>query len=355
MKQIVSIMCEQSVGGTFIDWSIHFLSNQQRYFSWPQQQWTTLTSTPINELNAHGHVKNHPWGIEATNNFFNAVNLQPNSGLYSCYPVQLPFQLVAKKLNLDIQQFADKQVYDKILDYNNHETLELFDLCFDQSSNVVFLETKSQMLPLLSFFDRQIDLKFTELKKAANEQEMFEEQDSLWNTKSCNEWQKLGLINVWDQRERIALDIRPLGRLGIDCVAYSFANANFARPHYRIGVKDLWCRGEQTFINLMQYLQLPIDNTQWQKWQSIYKQWAFNQSKILGFIDNLDYILEAIVNNWYYRLDNLTFKQEVLIQHFLIYRYNLNIKTWQLDKFPNNTQDLHALLETNPHPTQLLY
>ena len=47
--------------------------------------------------------------------------------------------------------------------------------------------------------------------------------------------------------------------------------------------------------------------------------------------------------------------QEAIVQHILIYKYNLNLKNWQLKKFPDNTQDLHKLLETNIHPTKILY
>ena len=31
----------------------------------------------------------------------------------------------------------------------------------------------------------------------------------------------------------------------------------------------------------------------------------------------------------------------------IIYKHNLGLKTWQLEKFPANTQDLHTLLESN--------
>jgi hypothetical protein len=70
---------------------------------------------------------------------------------------------------------------------------------------------------------------------------------------------------------------------------------------------------------------------------------------LLQFEYNYKHIVESIVNNWSYPID-LTFDQEIVIQHCLIYHYGLNLKTWQLEKFPNNTQDLHKLLEPNIHP-----
>ena len=48
-------------------------------------------------------------------------------------------------------------------------------------------------------------------------------------------------------------------------------------------------------------------------------------------------VFDAIVHNWYYEIDNLTFEQEVIIQHCLIYQHGLNLKTRQLEKFPSNT------------------
>jgi hypothetical protein len=46
---------------------------------------------------------------------------------------------------------------------------------------------------------------------------------------------------------------------------------------------------------------------------------------------------------------NLDFYKEVIIQNALLYKQNLNLKNWQLEKFPANTQDLHKLLEPNIH------
>jgi hypothetical protein len=70
---------------------------------------------------------------------------------------------------------------------------------------------------------------------------------------------------------------------------------------------------------------------------------------LLEFCYNYKHIVDSVVNNWYYQID-LTFEQEVVIQHCLIYQHNLNLKTWELTKFPSNTQDLHKLLEPNIHP-----
>lgn len=69
------------------------------------------------------------------------------------------------------------------------------------------------------------------------------------------------------------------------------------------------------------------------------------------FSRNFDNIIDAIVNNRFmslsrYRLDLI---KEALIQSALITKYNLNLMCYGLDKFPDNTQDLHSLLEPNTH------
>ena len=66
----------------------------------------------------------------------------------------------------------------------------------------------------------------------------------------------------------------------------------------------------------------------------------------------------AIVDNFYYDIGEykLNIAQEAAIQHVMLYKYNLNFKIWQLEKFPNNTQDLHKLLEPNTfHKLDNLY
>ena len=45
---------------------------------------------------------------------------------------------------------------------------------------------------------------------------------------------------------------------------------------------------------------------------------------------------------------NLDIFQEAAIQRELLYKHNLNLKIWQLEKF-KNTKQLHNLLEPNIH------
>ena len=69
------------------------------------------------------------------------------------------------------------------------------------------------------------------------------------------------------------------------------------------------------------------------------------------FVAYFDKIINYIIEGYELNLDkfNLDLVQEAAIQHELIYKHNLNLKTWQLTKF-TNTRQLHNLLEPNIHP-----
>ena len=103
----------------------------------------------------------------------------------------------------------------------------------------------------------------------------------------------------------------------------------------------------------MKFLNIAIDVKVWDHWVDVYHNWQEMQLNILEFNINFDHIMNAIVNNWYYEIGDLTFEQEIIIQHCLIYQHGLNLKTWQLEKFPANAQDLHKLLEPNIHVLNL--
>jgi hypothetical protein len=165
---------------------------------------------------------------------------------------------------------------------------------------------------------------------------------------SIDTWNRLGLTDVWDVRERRALDLRLNHNEDITFVA------KLSFPHQWIYCQDLWSRGPDVVQKVMQFLDLAIVPERFDHWLLVYRKWQKIQMDAQEFDYNREHIVESIVNNWYYEID-LTFDQEVIIQHLLIYKHNLNLKTWQLTKFPNNTQELHKLLEPNSHPIADIY
>jgi hypothetical protein len=175
-----------------------------------------------------------------------------------------------------------------------------------------------------------------------------------FNTKDNIGWgDKFNNLPIWDQREFIALNIRPYDRTTLD---YD-QKINFSKPHFYLDSMDWWLNGEDKILEILSYLKLKLNTARYKKWIKVYRTWQKKQLKILNFCWNLDYICNSIVNNHYLDISsyNISMWEEAIIQHIMIYKYNLNFKSWQLDKFPSNTQDLHKLLEPNIHATDILY
>ena len=63
MNKLICCTSNRSVGCTFLDWSIHFLSGQNKFFNVDQRAWIDLAKNPLDTLNAHGHKKKSSWWI----------------------------------------------------------------------------------------------------------------------------------------------------------------------------------------------------------------------------------------------------------------------------------------------------
>jgi hypothetical protein len=95
---------------------------------------------------------------------------------------------------------------------------------------------------------------------------------------------------------------------------------------------------------------MPVDQNRFENWMSVYGVWKNNHTKRLNFVNNFEIIINNIINGVDMDLSRFEFDliQEAAIQHQIMYKHNLNFKTWQLEKFIN-TKQLHNLLEPNIH------
>jgi len=156
-------------------------------------------------------------------------------------------------------------------------------------------------------------------------------------------------FEIWDLREKLALDIRPFR------LPKLHTGLDLEKTHYQVNAEDLWFAGIDLIPNIINWLELPFDTERYHFWKDIYHDWQTIQFRSVKFIWQLNSIVSAIVNNHYYPLEQLNLMQEAIILHCLMYQYNLNIKNWQLTKFPNNTKELHSLLEPNQHILDITY
>jgi hypothetical protein len=148
---------------------------------------------------------------------------------------------------------------------------------------------------------------------------------------------------IWDQREILALNLQ------IDNYNLNDSMIDFSIPHFWINCEEFWHDGESVVRRCLEYIKEPLIETQLEPWRLVYQQWQQIQQQILKFCYELDHIVTATVKGWHYPLRPMTLLQEAIIQHRLIYQHNLNIRNWQLETFPDNTNKLHQLLEPNQH------
>lgn len=320
MKKIFCSISTNNVGCTFIDWSIHFLAGKDQYYSFEQKTWIPLVSNPLKKYNAYGHDRNHPVGLENVISTIQQATAIPNDGLYSVYPffITSPDQ-IAEKINVNVTH-DEKEFYNKSSKYMQDEFANIFEFCVNHA-DVIYIH-KAEAADWNIFDSIRADNGIPPPR----------------NIELCK------FDNIWDIREHISLDMRFEDKsINVE------DTTDFSKLHFRASASDLWYRGVELFQQIMMYLNLQIDPVRWKSWIPIYHEWAQKPLALTKFGDNFDDTIKCIVHGWYKELPEFTLWQEAAIQHALIYRHNLNIKTWQLEKFPNNTIELHKLLEPNTH------
>ena len=348
MNNIVCVTSPVSVGCSFIDWSIHFLSGNSKFYSVKNSAWIPVTDDPLTEINAHGHKKNHSSGHDTSWSYINQLSTLPKNELVSVYPFPLHADIVAQKIGIAGDLTPEK--LKQLKKYQEDDYANLINSFLDANINVVYVSLSKKNI-LYTRKDRALERLYFKDQIPKSFEEANEHIDQLFFADSANYWQQHKLTNIWDRRERLALCRRPFDTDRL----MEGLEFNRTKQYLEINAESMWYNGKNTIKKIMKFLNIDIDKTTWDHWINVYYKWQQIQLDALEFVINVEYIINAIVHNWYYEIDNLTFEQEVIIQHCLIYQHGLNLKTWQLEKFPSNTQDLHKLLESNIHPVPTIY
>ena len=351
MPNLVIVTSTKSVGCTFLDWSILFLSGQEYHYSCDVKQSVPVPNDPLcqtnNISNAHKHIKNHSSGLMSTSNKI-AELLTNGAALETLYPTMLHLDRAISAAGFDLKDFCfDDKNLGIIKEIIKNDYASIIDHCIKQGLPTIIV--KSDPTPRGYYWNtRSLDRKLLAEEPAESIDDLSAEFQDTYFNQSQRAWKDLGLTNVWDQRERMALDLRPFDR-------DDFISFGTKDPHLHINCQDLWNLAPEVLRDCFDYLQLKINQDRWHQWSQVARRWQDMQHRNLRFYHSLDHIVDSIINNWYFPLPNLELWQEATIQHCLIYQHDLNLKTWQLTKFPDNTQKLHCLLEPNIHKVPKIY
>tara|TARA_R110000803_G_scaffold19570_1_gene51141 strand:+ start:572 stop:1552 length:981 start_codon:yes stop_codon:yes gene_type:complete len=322
MDKILIVHLTNALGLHFFDWSLNFLSGN-----------ASVTPNPLEEKTAHSHklkkvITVNDLTLHQSDNLkILILQTMINIGDWNIlFPVDLSTHEGREELNefkfdyyVKIIKSAKEQGFRIILvDWaKKHWLIPTYQTRFPMSNVTSTLQTRDQC---------NADWIDNYFPKAANK----------WNNTS-----------KWDKREMLAVCLRP------EITGETYATSlllQFNNELDIINTDELWFNMESV---LLKYININKDRRQ--EWLPIYYKWQQNHD--ISFSEDYWEILHAIYNGDSKDLSkyNLDLTKEALIQHGMIYAYDLNFKTWQLETFPNNTYELHKLLEDNIHTRDFTY
>lgn len=316
---MIAVLTDPAKGGTFLTWTLHFLAGHSLYYHSQSQQVRQLPINPLTDLNAHNFQPNQPVDLESFNQIF--------SDLVSRHCNQDTMYFHNFWPDLDSTRTAVEQVFQKV------------------NQRIVLTTSAQQPLYDCKYQGRVLSYKLSSnIVRNQDWDDQFNDFVDTFYPHDDKNWQSLGLTNIWDKREFLALNLRPFKEISI-------LNAlDTSEPYYHLDSRDLWTSFDYAVPDIFDYLGWSIDLHRFDEWQKIYHQWRSKHYDRVRFGWYFEQILEAIIQGHDMDLArfNLDLVREAAIQHALIYRHNLNLKTWGLDRFLN-TRQLHNLLEGNIH------
>lgn len=310
-----------SIGGNFLTWTIYWLSGQKKYWYYKDNKHLILPENPVTNINAHNFRSNLVYTHQKAEDILDSVTNCPPGEINCIY----------------LHKFEE--------DDQEKNTYYIDQFCH-WADKVVFVDVSPKHHFYFCRYEARVlrSTKVDNNKRHENFDQQFEEFIDTYFLESKIQWNALGLNNKWDQREFLALNLRPFDNpLGL-------SHLMSGREYFHLDSRDLWTTLDGSIRNVFDFLGLSITENRFKSWRTIYMDWRKVHHNQIFFGWYFDRILKNILHGNSMDLSrfNLDIVQEACIQHILIYNYGLNLKTWQLDKF-NNTKQLHDLLEPNRH------
>lgn len=316
---MIAILTDPGVGGTFLNWTIHYLAGHSEYFSAAANKFVKLIDNPISGSNAHKFRPNQPTSLLEFNRIYDVLShAKVESSIYFHH-----FHGSDQNENTRIAVDKVKSTANKIIVVELQPQHALYQCSY-----------KSRTAYSRSFSDHSQVL--------SNPDQAFDDFANYFFSSSKQKWDNANLTEIWDKREFIALNLDPFRVLSIT------RDTGLGDMHYRLDAVDLMTNFDQLVFELFEYLEIDLCKDRLDHWMSVYSTWKTIHLTRLNFVKHFDTIVDSIISGREFDLEcfNLDIRQEAAIQHQLLYKHNLNLKTWQLTKFVN-AQQLHSLLEPN--------
>lgn len=327
----ISILADPSIGGTFLSWSFYFLSGQHEYYCCLEKKYKKLINNPLTTTNSH--------------------NFQPNF-------IQSFSQLLSMDQQINNQyKENDLHVYymHPINEFDCSITRNVVDFLINNSDfSITVTAPENYSFYNKTFVQRSLNSKLCNpTKKNQSDSEQVDDFFEFYFAESKHKWESLSLIEIWDKREFYALNLRPYkDSFKISQYLLDFSASN----NYYVDAPDVWMTLDSSIQDMFTKCNLSIDMERFDEWLSVYQDWRLFHYQRIKFCWYFPVIIDAIIRGKSMDLCrfDLDIIQEAIIQHELIYKHNLNLKTFNVVKFENTLQ-LHKLLEENFHLTEKIY
>ena len=314
-------------------WSYHWLCGHDTYHRMGKGL-ITLPTDPSTGLNAHNFDKNSHRGYKAWQESISIYQQLENHSPVAFYGCPLNYTDLTAT-SVDVEDVIDKD-YATAINLITSLAIPLILIVESDSDPYYFSKVRSfdQSQPLI-------------MSAHGVPKYLIDKLDSFFANTYYQESINCDDMKIWDLREFIAFNYK---HIFLQTKTNYKTLIDFTQPHLYINSKELWHDGENCIRNIMKYLGENIDESRWKHWVEIYRKWQTVHLDVLRFGWNLPHVIDAIINDYDYDLTvlELDLVRESIIQGHLIDR-SLNLRTWQLEKFPNNTKDLHDLLEPLNH------
>lgn len=322
-----------NTGGHFVIWSLYYLSGQTHYEANNQLNSVASPEDFKTIKNAHLHRCDRIYGLQGCQQ----LELEPR--LSDNYHVYLNYAFFSKLLNSEFNVNWPESTVEQRNHIENliiKDTKHMIDYIQDRHKLVLVDFDHSDLLNIK--YNDRYPLDWYGIP-ADNQDELTDRYEQDFFSGISQHFDQ----NIWDKREKVALMMR------LPPLTDWSSLVNKQKPNAIYTTDDIWNDLPNVIVELLDYLELPLLQDRIASWKELYYVWREKHDN--HFSRCFGRIVQAIVNGEYMCLKrfNLNFYKEALIQHALITKHNLNLKTWQLEKFPSNTKDIHLLLEPNFH------
>jgi len=334
-----------NIGNHFINWSMYFLSGDSDIYYFDKVSGymkEKICMNPISKhnVNAHNHYVPQNLGYEELKYTISSI---PNT--HDMKHVQfttLTMSMVMEKYmpSTNVESLTQHQL-GKIDQIKMADLSKCVNYINDNNYPLVYI--KYNIIDVLSNFYNNRHLMHYNSKYIYNDMnECMEDYEKKFFNMAKT---KFKTDFIWDRREKLALNIMPFYFNNYLYDDYFLENIS----HITYDTIDIFDNLNNVIRDICSYCNIHVDESRFEKWIPIYNEWK----KVHDTVFSRDFwkIIDAINNNEYMELSsyNIDFYKEVLILYGLMYKYDMNIKSWTLEKFPLNTQKIHLLLEKNIH------